>query len=496
VIERSLADSTIFVAKGQSMKPLYLKVVLFDPTLPSTAPIADREFPVFDGLEVEIIEIQAWNPNVGFDSLRLRADPGTQTFVAENPAYEPSRDHFIRVGFAKPNFSKRTKSLLAPEDVSAAVLPIYCPVLLPYWDTGWQSNYEINKHFDDEDVTIDSSRDKPYELKIPMRQLFNIGHRGAPHRFPENSIASFKAALDLGANGLEFDLCLTRDDQIVIFHDAQPVKLPPHLDRTIFEDLPYELVSPVFRRDNGRTTVLTKEFQNGRYVDRPESRLESFNQYDIINLTLAEVRQNYHYALVNGIEHPIPTLEEFLQFVSAESNRLRFLFFDMKYPVDGVDRNLYTKFGRGIGRRIAAQLRQGPLPEYLVICNPNEEILGILRENVRAETGDRCLFAYDAAGGVKQVLGGKKNPLSVARRMGNKVVSIGHQFRPGDFDEIKEAVNDRDYEDDSPVELVIHWTLNDPTLILQSYRTGVNGVLTDKADELARLLGRLKVRVV
>jgi hypothetical protein len=242
--------------------------------------------------------------------------------------------------------------------------------------------------------------------------------------------------------------------------------------------------------------VRTKEFQNGRYVDRSESRLESFNQYDIINLTLAGVRQNYHYALVNGIEHPIPTLEEFLQFVSAESNRLRFLFFDMKYPVDGVDRNLYTKFGRGIGRRIAAQLRQGPLPEYLVVCNPDEEILGILRENVRAETGDRCLFAYDAAGGVKEVLGGKKNPLSVARRMGNKVVSIGHQFRPGDFDEIKEAVNDRDYEDDSPVELVIHWTLNDPTLILQSYRTGVNGVLTDKVDELARLLGRLKVRVV
>ena len=477
------------------MKPLYLKITLFDPTLPASAALSEREFPVFDGLEVEIVRVRYWNPAVGFDSLRLTPDPATKTFVAKNQAYKTSRHHFIRVGFAKPNFSKQTKSLLAPEEVTAAALPIYCPVLLPYWDTGWRSNYEINKHFDDNDATIDSSRAKPYELKIPIRQIFNIGHRGAPQRFPENTIASFKAALDLGANGLEFDLCLTKDDEIVVFHDAQPVKLPQHLDRTMFEDLPYELVSPIFRRENGRTIVLTKEFKDGRYHDRPETRLQTFNQYDIVNLTLTEVQQSYHYALVSGVEHQIPTLDEFLQFVSGESARIRFLFFDIKYPVEDVDRDLYTRFGTGIGRRIAAQLRGGSLPEHLVICNPNEEILGILRDSIRAETGDRCLFAYDAAGGVKEVLGGKKSPLSVARRMGNKVVSIGHQFRPGDFDEIKQAVEDRDYEEDSPVELIVHWTLNDPTLILQSYRTGVNGVLTDKPDELARLLGRLKVKI-
>jgi len=370
-----LTEERDTIRNDRTMKPLHLKVILFDPTADPALPKDQHEFPVFDGLEVDVVRIRYWNPDVGFDSLRPTPDPATQTFIANDPAYKTSRHHFIRVGFTKPNFSKQTKSLLAPEEVTPATLPIYCPVLLPYWDTGWRSNYEINKHFDDKDATIDSSRDRPYELKIPMRQLFNIGHRGAPQRFPENTLASFKAALDLGANGLEFDLCLTKDDQIVIFHDSQPVKLPPHLDRTIFEDLPYELVSPIFRGENGRTMVLTKEFKNGRYQDRPQTRLQTFNQYDIINLTLAEVKQSYHFALVDGIEHQIPTLEELLQFVSDESARLRFLFFDIKYPVGDVNRDLYARFGTGIGQRIAVQLGRGPLPEHLVICNPNEEIL-------------------------------------------------------------------------------------------------------------------------
>ncbi|MBI3586576.1 MAG: hypothetical protein HY088_05560 [Ignavibacteriales bacterium] len=52
-------------------------------------------------------------------------------------------------------------------------------------------------------MLIPSSKDEPIVLEIPLRELFIIGHRGAPHHFPENTIASFKKALDLGANGLE-----------------------------------------------------------------------------------------------------------------------------------------------------------------------------------------------------------------------------------------------------------------------------------------------------
>jgi len=49
---------------------------------------------------------------------------------------------------------------------------------------------------------------------------FVIAHRGVPGREPENTLSSFALALAQGADALETDLRFTRDDQIVLFHDA------------------------------------------------------------------------------------------------------------------------------------------------------------------------------------------------------------------------------------------------------------------------------------
>jgi glycerophosphoryl diester phosphodiesterase len=52
------------------------------------------------------------------------------------------------------------------------------------------------------------------------------GQKGFAHRglhygpgFPENSLVAFAAALELGS-GIECDLRLTRDDRLIVFHDA------------------------------------------------------------------------------------------------------------------------------------------------------------------------------------------------------------------------------------------------------------------------------------
>ncbi|MDP2332358.1 MAG: glycerophosphodiester phosphodiesterase [Reyranella sp.] len=45
------------------------------------------------------------------------------------------------------------------------------------------------------------------------------GHRGARGLAPENTLAGFKVALDLGVSTLETDLAVTRDDVVVISHD-------------------------------------------------------------------------------------------------------------------------------------------------------------------------------------------------------------------------------------------------------------------------------------
>jgi glycerophosphoryl diester phosphodiesterase len=46
-----------------------------------------------------------------------------------------------------------------------------------------------------------------------------IGHRGASAVAPENTIAAFEAAIAAGADGIEFDVRLSRDGVPVVIHD-------------------------------------------------------------------------------------------------------------------------------------------------------------------------------------------------------------------------------------------------------------------------------------
>ena len=46
-----------------------------------------------------------------------------------------------------------------------------------------------------------------------------LGHRGASGYAPENTMESFMLALDLGADGVELDVQMTKDGELVIIHD-------------------------------------------------------------------------------------------------------------------------------------------------------------------------------------------------------------------------------------------------------------------------------------
>lgn len=46
-----------------------------------------------------------------------------------------------------------------------------------------------------------------------------IGHRGAKGYVPENTLASFEKAIELGVDGVELDVHLSSDGKIVVIHD-------------------------------------------------------------------------------------------------------------------------------------------------------------------------------------------------------------------------------------------------------------------------------------
>ncbi len=47
----------------------------------------------------------------------------------------------------------------------------------------------------------------------------NIAHRGYSGVYPENTMPAFEAAIEAGADGVEFDVQFSRDGELVIMHD-------------------------------------------------------------------------------------------------------------------------------------------------------------------------------------------------------------------------------------------------------------------------------------
>lgn len=77
-------------------------------------------------------------------------------------------------------------------------------------------------------------------------------HRGAHNDFPENSMASFKRGIELGIDVIELDVRHTKDDSLVVMHDAS-------VDRTTngtgkVADLTFEEIRKLRLKFNGQLT--------------------------------------------------------------------------------------------------------------------------------------------------------------------------------------------------------------------------------------------------
>ena len=55
-----------------------------------------------------------------------------------------------------------------------------------------------------------------------------LGHRGICSKFPENTLISFEAAIDLGVDLIEFDVNITKDGVPVVIHDNNIARTSDH----------------------------------------------------------------------------------------------------------------------------------------------------------------------------------------------------------------------------------------------------------------------------
>ncbi len=82
------------------------------------------------------------------------------------------------------------------------------------------------------------------EKAKPAARLLVVGHRGSSGTAPENTLASFREAIDAGVNMIELDVRMTRDYHLVVIHDRT-------VDRTT----------------NGTGTVWSKTLQDLKLLD-------------------------------------------------------------------------------------------------------------------------------------------------------------------------------------------------------------------------------------
>lgn len=58
-----------------------------------------------------------------------------------------------------------------------------------------------------------------FQAGAPKGAVDVIAHRGASHAAPENTVAAFRLAHEMGADWFELDCTLTRDGEVVVIHD-------------------------------------------------------------------------------------------------------------------------------------------------------------------------------------------------------------------------------------------------------------------------------------
>jgi glycerophosphoryl diester phosphodiesterase len=73
--------------------------------------------------------------------------------------------------------------------------------------------------------------------RAPGQRPFVLGHRGARHAAPENTLAAFELALREGADGIELDVRLDGSGRVIVLHDPTLKRVTNGAERRHAEDI-------------------------------------------------------------------------------------------------------------------------------------------------------------------------------------------------------------------------------------------------------------------
>lgn len=301
-------------------------------------------------------------------------------------------------------------------------------------------------------------RDRPFLI---------FGHRGSPCVLPENTLTSFDLALEEGANALELDLCITKDGQVVCWHDWTPHQTTFFARWLEFE--PHVKYYPLLPSD--------KEYW-----------------VPVCDLPLDDFRRVYGYKEKRSdkrTDDPIPTFREFMAWASTQT-RLRALSLDLKIPNERSD--LVHPFMRAINEVIA---EYGEGLEIMIEVTEAGVLKNVLEEN----HGYDISFDTEASPGFVLF----PDTFSSVQRANDYGLSAAVPLRPRPITVAPWTTYRRliDHEQAlrrsaagqqrESVRYLIAATINSPKEMECLIRMGVDGIQTDLPAELRAVAERLRV---
>lgn len=313
--------------------------------------------------------------------------------------------------------------------------------------------------------TTSSATAKPEDFLI-------IGHMGAPMEEPDNTIESFQKALELGANAIETDICMTQDGVLVLWHDWNPDALIAKFRQLGKQGLKCRPYVP----------DLAAKFR------RPLPRL-----------TLKEFRANYGYTLrSNGLgtrqklPNKIPTLEEFCQWASNQPN-LEKIFFDIKIP------KAYQTWVKVYFSKMDNLLEKWNLKNKVVCLIASEEIF---QEAIPIAEQNNLNICFDRELPPVLILHPSKfstvdkaiqNNLSWAS-IGKPVCTfLGYKiFKKIIAEDQKKLKVFNQRNPSNPLEGIVAWTIDKPDEMKELIKMGVKGIITNRPETLKKQIDEMQ----
>ncbi len=262
------------------------------------------------------------------------------------------------------------------------------------------------------------------------------GHRGCRGLFPENSIAAFKKALDLGVNTMELDLAVSKDSLLVVSHEPW--------------------FSAAICTDSLGNNIPEEEEKN---YNIHQHTYEEIGKYDCGS------KGNPRFPEQNKMKQTKPLLDSAITFIETyiKENNLPEVDYNIEIKSDKAGDNLYH-----------------PSPEvYSDLVYNFLEQSGIAPERVTIQSFDLRVLKYWNEHHASKY----KNAFLVANKntFEENIAELG--FRPAIYSPAYQMLDSTSVDKiHSENMLVIPWTVNEQIEMQKLLAWGVDGIITDYPD--------------